>query len=188
MNFLERLIGPRKADVPSELWEKCPSCGAVLITKDLARALFICSKCDHHLRMPIWDRIALLTDGSSFVETDREIESVDPLSFVDTAPYPERLAKAFKKTDSFDAVTCGEGRLEGRPILLGVMDFEFMGGSMGSVVGEKIARLLEKAAQTHIPAIVVSASGGARMQEGIFSLMQMAKTSAAVARLNEAKV
>jgi len=188
MNFLERLIGPRKTDVPSELWEKCPSCGAVLISKDLARALFICSKCDHHLRMPIWDRIALLTDGASFIETDREIESVDPLSFVDTAPYPERLAKAFKKTDSFDAVKCGEGRLEGRPILLGVMDFEFMGGSMGSVVGEKITRLLEKAVQTRMPAVVVSASGGARMQEGIFSLMQMAKTSAAVAHLNAANV
>lgn len=188
MNFLERLIGPRKTDVPSELWEKCPSCGAVLISKDLARALFICSKCDQHLRMPIWDRIALLTDGSSFVETDHEIESVDPLSFTDTAPYPERLAKAFKKTDSFDAVTIGEGRLDGRPILLGVMDFEFMGGSMGSVVGEKITRLLENAAQKRIPAIVVSASGGARMQEGIFSLMQMAKTSAAVSRLNAANV
>lgn len=188
MNFLERLIGPRKSEVPSELWEKCPSCGAVLITKDLARALYICSKCDHHLRMPIWDRIALLTDGSSFVETDHEVESVDPLSFVDTAPYPDRLKKAFRKTDSFDAVTIGEGRLDGRPVLLGVMDFEFMGGSMGSVVGEKITRLLEKAAQTRIPAIVVSASGGARMQEGIFSLMQMAKTSAAVARMNAANV
>lgn len=188
MNFLERLIGPRKSEVPSELWEKCPSCGAVLITKDLARTLYICSKCDHHLRMPIWDRIALLTDGSSFVEIDHEIESVDPLEFVDTAPYPDRLEKSFKKTDSFDAVTIGEGRLDGRPVLLGVMDFEFMGGSMGSVVGEKITRLLEKAAQTRIPAIVVSASGGARMQEGIFSLMQMAKTSAAVARLNAANV
>ncbi|MBP7633160.1 acetyl-CoA carboxylase carboxyltransferase subunit beta [Candidatus Ozemobacteraceae bacterium] len=188
MNFLERLIGPRKSEVPSELWEKCPSCGAVLITKDLARGLYICSKCDHHLRMPIWDRIALLTDGSSFVETDHEIESVDPLAFIDTAPYPDRLEKAFKKTDSFDAVTIGEGRLDGRPVLLGVMDFEFMGGSMGSVVGEKITRLLEKAAQTRIPAIVVSASGGARMQEGIFSLMQMAKTSAAVARMNAANV
>ncbi|HEY9070521.1 MAG TPA: acetyl-CoA carboxylase, carboxyltransferase subunit beta [Candidatus Ozemobacteraceae bacterium] len=188
MNFLERLIGPRKTDEPSELWEKCPSCGAVLISKDLARALYICSKCDHHLRMPIWDRIALLTDGASFVEMDHEIESVDPLAFVDTAAYPDRLAKAFKKTDSFDAVTCGEGRLEGRPVLLGVMDFEFMGGSMGSVVGEKITRLLERAAATRLPAIVVSASGGARMQEGIFSLMQMAKTSAAVARLNAAKV
>lgn len=188
MNFLERLIGPRKTDVPSELWEKCPSCGAVLISKDLVRTLHICTKCDYHLRMPIWDRIALLTDGSSFIETDHDIESMDPLSFTDTAPYPDRLAKAFKKTDSFDAVTIGEGLLEGRPILLGVMDFEFMGGSMGSAVGEKIARLLEKAAQTRIPAIVVSASGGARMQEGIFSLMQMAKTSAAVARMNAANV
>ncbi|HOY65827.1 MAG TPA: acetyl-CoA carboxylase, carboxyltransferase subunit beta [Candidatus Ozemobacteraceae bacterium] len=188
MNFLERLIGPRKTDAPSELWEKCPSCGAVLISKDLARALYICSKCDQHLRMPIWDRIALLTDGASFVEADQDIESVDPLGFIDTAPYPDRLKKAFKKTDAFDAVICGEGRLDGRPVLLGVMDFEFMGGSMGSVVGEKITRLLERAAATRLPAIVVSASGGARMQEGIFSLMQMAKTSAAVARMNAAKV
>ncbi|NLI78280.1 MAG: acetyl-CoA carboxylase carboxyltransferase subunit beta [Candidatus Riflebacteria bacterium] len=188
MGWLDRLTGARKPPDPTDLWKKCPKCSEILLQKDLERNLFLCGKCDHHLRMPVWDRIALLTDENSFLELDQDMESIDPLSFVDSAPYPERLQKAIQATDSFEAVTCGEARLDGLPVLLGVMNFEFMGGSMGSVVGEKIARLLERALARKFPVICVSASGGARMQEGIFSLMQMAKTSAAIALLNEAAV
>lgn len=188
MGWLSRLTGGDKPNIPSDLWKKCPKCSEILINKDLPRSLFLCPKCDHHLRMPVWDRIALLTDDNSFVELDASMESEDPLSFHDSAPYVERLKKAVEATDSFEAVTCGEAHLEGRPIMLGVMNFDFMGGSMGSVVGEKLTRLMERARQQRAPVITVSASGGARMQEGIFSLMQMAKTSQAVATLNEAGV
>jgi acetyl-CoA carboxylase carboxyl transferase subunit beta len=138
--------------------------------------------------MPLWDRIALLTDDNSFVELDREMKSVDPLEFIDSKSYPERLAISVNKTDVFEAVTCGRGAINQSPILLAVMNFEFMGGSMGSVVGEKITRLLELGVEEKTPVIVVSASGGARMQEGILSLMQMAKTSAAIQKMNVAKV
>jgi acetyl-CoA carboxylase carboxyl transferase subunit beta len=159
-----------------------------LLIKDLAKNLFLCNKCDHHLRMPIWDRIALLTDDNSFIELDSAIKSVDPLGFVDSKPYTERLTIAINKTDVFEAVTCGRGAINGAPILLAVMNFEFMGGSMGSVVGEKITRLFELGIAEKTPVIVVSASGGARMQEGILSLMQMAKTSAAIQRMNREAV
>jgi len=188
MGWFSRLTGSKKAEDPSDLWRKCPKCGEVLLNKDLAKDLYLCSKCDHHLRMPIWDRIALLTDDNSFVEFDKDIESVDPLNFVDSAPYPDRLQKAIRSTDSLEGVTCGEGCLESRLIMLGVINFDFMGGSMGSVVGEKITRLFERALDKKSPAIVVSASGGARMQEGIFSLMQMAKTSGAVSKLAAAGI
>ncbi|HPW59195.1 MAG TPA: acetyl-CoA carboxylase, carboxyltransferase subunit beta [Candidatus Rifleibacterium sp.] len=187
MGWFDKLTRPRR-DTPSDLWKKCPACNETLLIKDLAKNLFLCSKCDHHLRMPLWDRIALLTDDNSFVEIDRDMKSVDPLSFVDSKPYPERMAEAIKKTDVNEAVATGRATLSGRKVLLGVMNFDFMGGSMGSVVGEKLTTILELGAQEKAPVIIVSASGGARMQEGIFSLMQMAKTSAAVKRLNQAAV
>ncbi|MEW6711571.1 MAG: acetyl-CoA carboxylase, carboxyltransferase subunit beta [Candidatus Riflebacteria bacterium] len=187
MGWFDKLTRPKR-DIPSDLWKKCPKCSEVLLNKDLARNLYLCNKCDHHLRMPIWDRIALLTDDNSFIELDREIKSVDPLEFVDSKPYPERLAIAINKTDVFEAVTCGRATLAGHKVLLGVMNFDFMGGSMGSVVGEKITRLLEYGIEEKAPVIVVSASGGARMQEGILSLMQMAKTSAAIQKMNLASV
>jgi acetyl-CoA carboxylase carboxyl transferase subunit beta len=138
--------------------------------------------------MPLWDRIALLTDNNSFVEINSEMKSVDPLEFIDSKPYPERLTIAINKTDVLEAVSCGRGKIDDSPILLGVMNFEFMGGSMGSVVGEKITRLLELGIEEKTPVIVVSASGGARMQEGILSLMQMAKTAAAIRRMNQAGI
>ncbi|HNV72079.1 MAG TPA: acetyl-CoA carboxylase carboxyltransferase subunit beta, partial [Candidatus Ozemobacteraceae bacterium] len=186
MGWFSRLTGgDKKTSLPADLWKKCPRCSEVLINKELPRNLFICPKCDHHLRMPIWERIALLTDDTSFVELDRTLESLDPLNFVDSTPYPDRLRKAIEATDYFEAVTCGQGRIEDLPIMLGVMNFDFMGGSMGSVVGEKITRLFETAIEKRLPVVVISASGGARMQEGIFSLMQMAKTSQATARLAE---
>ncbi|GAB4275978.1 MAG: acetyl-CoA carboxylase, carboxyltransferase subunit beta [Candidatus Rifleibacteriota bacterium] len=187
MGWFDKLTRSKR-DIPSDLWKKCPKCGEVILIKDLAKNLYLCTKCDHHLRMPLWDRIALLTDDNSFVEFDREMKSIDPLGFVDSKSYPERLNIAINKTDVYEAVTCGRGTLNGNIILLGVMNFEFMGGSMGSVVGEKITRLLEKAQQERTPVIIVSSSGGARMQEGILSLMQMAKTSAAIKRLNKASV
>jgi acetyl-CoA carboxylase carboxyl transferase subunit beta len=187
MGWFDKLTRPRR-EIPSDLWKKCPKCGEILLIKDLAKNLYLCTKCDHHLRMPIWDRIALLTDDNSFVELDREMKSVDPLEFVDSKPYPERLAIAINKTDVFEAVTCGRASIGGNPVFLGVMNFDFMGGSMGSVVGEKITRMMEAGIEENIPVIVVSASGGARMQEGILSLMQMAKTSAAIQRMNRASV
>ncbi len=187
MGWFDKLTRPRR-DIPSDLWKKCPKCGEVLLIKDLAKNLFLCSKCDHHLRMPLWDRIALLSDDNSFVEFSADMRSVDPLKFVDTKAYPERLADSIKKTDVNEAVTIGRATLEAMPIALGVMNFEFMGGSMGSVVGEKLTQVLELGLEERRPVIIVAASGGARMQEGIFSLMQMAKTSAAVKRLNSAAV
>jgi len=186
MGWLSRFTGPAKTEDTSDLWKKCSKCGEVLITKDLTKNLFLCLKCDNHLRMPVWDRIALLTDDNSFVEIDSNMESCDPLEFVDSVPYPDRLKKAVKSTDSFEAITCGEAKLEGFPVMLGVMNFDFMGGSMGSVVGEKVTRLVERAMEKKTPLIIVSASGGARMQEGIFSLMQMAKTSQALGKFSEA--
>lgn len=187
MGWFDKLTRPRR-DAPSDLWKKCPACGETLLIKDLAKNLYLCSKCDNHLRMPLWDRIALLTDDNSFVEISRDMRSVDALNFVDSKPYPERLAEAIKKTDVNEAVTTGRAMLAGRKILLGVMNFEFMGGSMGSVVGEKLTEILEAGAAEKTPVIIVSASGGARMQEGIYSLMQMAKTSAAIKRLNQVAV
>lgn len=187
MGWFDKLTRPRR-DIPSDLWKKCPRCGEVLLIKDLAKNLYLCSKCDHHLRMPLWDRIALLSDDNSFVEVSREMRSLDPLEFVDTKPYPERIEESVKKTDVNEAVTTGRATLEGKPVMVGVMNFEFMGGSMGSVVGEKLTEILELGADERSPVIIVSASGGARMQEGIYSLMQMAKTSAAVKKLNRAGV
>lgn len=170
------------------MWNKCPKCNEILIKKDLAKNLHLCPKCDFHLRMPVWDRIAMLTDNNSFVELDNQMESSDPLNFLDTMPYTERIQKSICATDTFDAITCGEATLDGHRILLGVMNFEFMGGSMGSVVGEKVTRLMELAYEKKIPVVIVSSSGGARMQEGILSLMQMAKTSQTIARLAEVSV
>lgn len=187
MGWFDKLTRPRR-DVSSDLWKKCPACGETLLIKDLAKNLYLCSKCDNHLRMPLWDRIALLTDDNSFVEISQDMRSVDPLEFVDSKPYPERLIEAIKKTDANEGVTTGRAMLAGEKIVLGVMNFDFMGGSMGSVVGEKLTEIIEIGAAEKTPVIIVSASGGARMQEGIYSLMQMAKTSAAIKRLNIASV
>ena len=142
----------------------------------------VCPKCEHHFRLSVDQRLGLLCDQGSFEEFDRELRSSDPLGFRDQLRYKERLKKAEKRTGNADAVRTGKGRMNGRPVFLGVFDFFFMGGSMGSVVGEKLTRMVEAATKERKPAIIVSASGGARMQEGIYSLMQMAKVSAAVER------
>ena len=175
-----------RRDLPANVWEKCPSCGEILYREKLKENWNVCPQCAHHLRLSANGYVALFTDEGSFREHDRNLRSGDPLEFVDLKPYRERLAQAERKSSHGDAVITGEGALEGIPVHLAVMDFAFIGGSMGSVVGEKIARAGLRALERKAPFIVVSASGGARMMEGIFSLMQMAKTSAVLAQLHEA--
>ncbi|HEX8276601.1 MAG TPA: acetyl-CoA carboxylase, carboxyltransferase subunit beta [Longimicrobiaceae bacterium] len=175
-----------RRDLPANVWEKCPNCGEILYREKLKENWNVCPQCAHHLRLSANGYVALFADDGSFREHDRNLRSGDPLEFVDLKPYRERLAQAERKSSHGDAVITGEGMLEGIPVHLAVMDFAFIGGSMGSVVGEKIARAGLRALERRTPFIIVSASGGARMMEGIFSLMQMAKTSAVLAQLHEA--
>ncbi len=169
-----------------ELWTRCKECETLHYNKDLEKNLKVCPKCDFHFPLSVWDRIAQIADNNTFVEMDKEMESLDPLDFVDTEPYADRYRKSVKKTDLHDAVVTGVCEIGGTHTALAVMDFGFMGGSMGSVVGEKITRLVEHATEEKHPLIIFSCTGGARMQEGVLSLMQMAKTSAALARHNSA--
>jgi len=175
-----------KVKVPEGLWTKCVGCSATVYTKDIENNLNVCPKCNHHYRISTRKRIELLLDEGSFTEFDAGMVSVDCLQFKDSKSYQDRIDQALAKGGSKDAVVCGKGLVEGTPVQLCVFDFAFMGGSMGSVVGEKITRGIERALADHTPVIIVSASGGARMQESILSLMQMAKTSAALAKLKEA--
>jgi acetyl-CoA carboxylase carboxyl transferase subunit beta len=179
---------PRRDDYPPDLWTKCPSCGDMLFNKQLEKADRICPNCDHHFRLSAEARLELLLDPGSFRERDPGLQSVDPLGFVDQKPYPERVATAQSQTGLRDAAVRGTGSIEGQPVSICVMDFGFMGGSMGAVVGEKVARAAEDALIERVPLIVVSASGGARMQEGTLALMQLAKTVAVLERLRVAQV
>jgi acetyl-CoA carboxylase carboxyl transferase subunit beta len=172
----------RKRDMPDGLWLKCPGCNEMIFREEQEKALRTCPLCDHHFPMGRAERIAMLADEGSFVEWDRDLYSVDFLGFVGVASYQDKLESNRRKTGETDAVTGGRARLEGRAIALGVMDFSFLGASMGSVVGEKITRLIERGTAEKLPVVVVCASGGARMYEGMMSLMQMAKTSGALAR------
>jgi len=179
--------GPdHKVKVPEGLWTKCVSCGETIFTKDIENNLNVCPKCNHHYRVSARKRLELLLDDGSFHELDAGLVSVDCLNFKDTKSYQQRIDAALAKGGSKDAIICGSGLVEGTPVQICVFDFSFMGGSMGSVVGEKITRGIERAIADRTPVIIVSASGGARMQESILSLMQMAKTSAALAKLREA--
>ncbi len=180
-----RLTPDVRRDVPSDVFKKCGGCGEILYDEHLSRSLGVCPECGNHFRASAADYLALLCDAGSFEEEDAALTSGDPLGFSDIKPYPDRLATARRRTGRNEAVVTGRGRIEGMLVALAVMDFSFIGGSMGSVVGEKIARAGRDAVKREIPLIVVSASGGARMMEGIFSLMQMAKTSAVLARLHE---
>jgi acetyl-CoA carboxylase carboxyl transferase subunit beta len=164
-----------------KLWDKCPSCGEMLYRKDLEANLWVCTRCGHHFRMHAYDRINSLVDGD-FVEIGTEILPGDPLGWVDKRPYPQKLETDREKSKLSEAVVTGFGTLDGFPIALGVMDFSFRGGTMGTVVGDRIAHLLEEARRRHLPTIVFTASGGARMEEGMLALMQMAKTTQAVDR------
>jgi acetyl-CoA carboxylase carboxyl transferase subunit beta len=173
---------------PSDAWTKCPSCEAQVFNRQLERGMRMCPSCGHHFRMSVGERIDLLLDADSFQERDGGLSSLDPLSFHDDRPYPDRLEATRIKTGLRDAVVWGTGQIEGHRVAIGIFDFRFMGGSMGSVVGEKLARCFETALAERIPAIVVSASGGARMQEGTLSLMQLAKTTAPLVRLDAAGI
>jgi acetyl-CoA carboxylase carboxyl transferase subunit beta len=172
-----------RKELPGELWQKCPSCGSILYRKDLSSRTWVCPHCGHHFRIGVDEYGELLLDEGSFEEHDAELASVDALGFVDSKPYPQRLQEYRDRTGRSDAVVCGVGRLDGLDVSVAIMDFNFMGGSMGSVVGEKVARAIERAIDREIPLVIVSASGGARMQEGVLSLMQMAKTSVLLAEL-----
>jgi acetyl-CoA carboxylase carboxyl transferase subunit beta len=169
-------------------WLKCTHCTELIHANELERNSNCCPKCDYHYRLSTKERINSLADADSFKEKFNNLKPVDPLEFVDTEPYTKRLQNAQEKSGSDEAVTVGTCTLNQFPIALGVLDFNFMGGSMGSVVGERLTRLMEYALDERLPLIIVSTSGGARMQESILSLMQMAKTSAALARLHEARI
>ena len=177
----------RKSEgIPEGLWLRCPECGDMLFRKVVEESQHVCPNCQYHFRISARARIEQLVDPGSFEEMFADIAPVDPLGFVDKKAYDDRLAAEQKKTGNPDAVVCGKGFIKGRPIMLAVMDPTFMMGSMGSVVGEKITRTIESAADDKLPLLIVSCSGGARMQESTLSLMQMAKTSAALARLDAA--
>ncbi|CAN5553000.1 acetyl-CoA carboxylase, carboxyltransferase subunit beta [soil metagenome] len=172
--------------IPQGLWMRCPECEEMLYRKVVEEALNVCPNCDHHFRLAARTRIGQLVDQGSFEEMFDDIEPTDPLQFVDKKPYKDRLKSEQSKSGQTDAVVCGKGFIKGRPIMLGVMDPTFMMGSMGSVVGERLTRTIEAATDEKLPCLIVSCSGGARMQESTLSLMQMAKTSAALARLDDA--
>ncbi len=177
-----------KNDIPGSLWVKCFKCKETIYSKDLEKNLKVCPKCNYHFKLSAKERIAMLLDEASFSPYDISMRSKDFLNFFDTAKYSDRLKEYEQKTSLLEAVITGEGTINGRHIVIGAMDFSFMGGSMGSVVGEKITRAIEKAIGLKVPVIICSTSGGARMQESIMSLMQMAKTSGALAKLSDAKL
>jgi acetyl-CoA carboxylase carboxyl transferase subunit beta len=173
----------RRDAYPPDLWTKCPSCEEMLFNKQLDKVARVCPSCGHHFRLSADARLALLLDHGTFVERDAGLQSVDPLGFVDQKTYPDRIAAAQLATGMRDAAIWGTGTISGRPLAICVMDFGFMGGSMGAVVGEKVTRAAEHALAHRLPLVVVSASGGARMQEGTLALMQLAKTVGAIERL-----
>jgi acetyl-CoA carboxylase carboxyl transferase subunit beta len=173
---------------PDSLWIKCSSCNEMIYRRVIERNFQVCPKCNYHFQIPARRRIECVADPGTFVEYDEGLVSGDPLEFKDTKRYPHRIKESQESTGQKDAVICGEGMIEGQPVMIGIFEFNFMGGSLGSVVGEKITRLIERAIEKKTGVVIFCASGGARMQEGILSLMQMAKTSAALAKLHEAKL
>ena len=175
----------KKIKIPEGLWIKCNYCREIIYRKEVEKSSMVCPKCKYHFYISVEDRIALITDDGSFREIDGSIHSLDPLEFKDSVKYKDRIKNYQKSTGYADAFIYGEGKINDSSVILGIFNFKFMGGSMGSVVGEKILRAAETSMNTKFPLIIVSASGGARMQEGILSLMQMAKTSAALSRLSE---
>lgn len=174
-----------KKDIPEGLWQKCPECNEILYSKELEKYMKTCTKCGYAFRMGAHERIKATVDEGSFFELDADLISANPLGVTD---YPAKLVKTQELTKLKEAVVTGEAAIDGKPVIIGVMDAGFIMGSMGSVVGEKVARAVERAIEKRIPLIIFSASGGARMQEGILSLMQMAKTCGALAKLQEAKL
>lgn len=174
-----------RLEIPADVWEKCEACGHTDIREKFTRNLNVCPECDYHRRIRGNEYVSLLLDDGQYEELDSELRSVDPLTFPE---YPQRVARATQNAGDADAIITASGTLSAMPVFVGVMDFAFMGGSMGSVVGEKIARLGQRSLERKYPMVIVSASGGARMQEGVLSLMQMAKTSAVLSQLAERRI
>lgn len=174
-----------KKELPDGLWEKCPSCNEIIHKRQLETNLWTCQKCGYHFRIGSDEYIKILLDEGSFKETNKKMRSADPLEFTDTKKYSNRINDTIKKLGLYDAIRTGTGKMNGGDVAFGCMDFRFIGGSMGSVVGEKIARITDLAYNKKIPLLIISASGGARMMEGAFSLMQLAKTSSRLTRLAE---
>ncbi len=175
----------KKVKIPEGLWVKCDNCKDIIYKKEIERNLKVCPKCNYHFRMVATERIAHIADEGSFIEIDRDMVTTDPLHFEDTKPYKRRIEECIETHEIKEALVYGTATIMAREVVLAVMDFSFMGGSMGSVVGEKLTRGAELALSKRLPFITVSSSGGARMQEGMFSLMQMAKVSAAIGRLKD---
>ncbi|HJX16250.1 MAG TPA: acetyl-CoA carboxylase, carboxyltransferase subunit beta [Candidatus Deferrimicrobiaceae bacterium] len=186
--FRRKEEGEKRIKTPEGMWIKCGACLEIIYKPEVERNLNVCPKCNYHFRIPALERIRTVVDEGTFQEFGDDLESVDMLVFTDTKKYTDRLKEAKKKTGRKEAVITGIARINGIGVVLGVLDFEFLGGSMGCVVGEKVTMACEQALELRCPLIIFSASGGARMQEGTLSLMQMAKTSAALARLSEAKL
>ncbi len=184
----EALKPAEKKEIPDGLWVKCDSCGEVIYKKELEKRMYVCPKCDYHFRIGSAEYISILLDEGSFKEFNQGMQAVDPLHFKDSKKYSDKYKATVKKTNMNEAVVTGTGTIEAHPVVMALMDFKFLGGSMGSVVGEKISRAIDKAIETNTPMIILSSSGGARMHEGILSLMQMAKTSAKLARLANKKI
>ena len=182
------LTGGKKKEIPDGVWTKCKGCGEIITQASLTKNYRVCPKCEYHFRINSGDYIKLLLDNGKLEEYDTNLISADPLGFKDSKKYSDRIAAARKKTNMNDAVVVGIGKINNREISFSVMEFAFIGGSMGSVVGEKIARAIERSLDRKIPLVIVSCSGGARMMEGILSLMQLAKTSALLAQLNKMKI
>jgi acetyl-CoA carboxylase carboxyl transferase subunit beta len=181
-------LSEKKRELPPGLWEKCPSCGELIHNLELQQNFRVCSRCEHHFTQSAKERIEMLVDPGTFEEHDAEMVSIDILKFTGQASYTDRLKTYQKKTGLKDAVMTGFGKMEERRVALAVLDFNFIAATMGSVVGEKLTRLVERATKERLPAIIVSASGGARMYEGAFSLMQMAKTCGALALHAQARL
>jgi len=181
-------VTTKKVQMPEGLWTKCKNCEEIIYSKEIERNLNVCPKCDYHFRISARDRIALVIDDGTFVETDPEMTSVDFLKFKDSKKYIDRIKAAVKKSGGGDAIITGSGMMNGQEVVVAVFDFGFLGGSMGSVVGEKVTRAIELGLEKRAPVLVFSSSGGARMQESILSLMQMAKSSAALAKLKKAGI
>lgn len=177
-----------KLNIVEGMWVKCPFCRGIVYQKEVDKNLKLCPKCEYHFPLSVNERIELLLDPDSFQEWDTDLAPADPLAFVDTQPYVDRLEVYQEKTGRKDGMIIGEGLVQEQPLVVGLFDFRFMGGSMGSVVGEKICRAVDRALKAKHPFLLVATSGGARMQEGTLSLMQMAKTASAVARLHEARL
>jgi acetyl-CoA carboxylase carboxyl transferase subunit beta len=178
----------QKKDIPDGMWTKCSGCSEIIHKKQLEQNLFTCPKCNFHFRIGSQEYFDIILDEGTLKELDKKMKSVDPLRFVDTKSYSNRIDSTIKKTGLYDAVRTGEGELNGIPVVIACMDFAFIGGSMGSVVGEKIARATDVARKKRKPLIVISSTGGARMMEGALSLMQMAKMSAKLAQLSDARI